>query len=151
MAHVAVDLGRLFSAAPRRWVVPSTRRASCVKACANTRRDSSQTSNVIRDDFNRLKVTLTNCVRLGPDSQNRSSHKHFSGTPGRCGCGDSQPGQVAPARHRTDSTAVMSPIRCIIVRICSPCALACSQPGFSPAAWLAFPRRRKRRRKSTST
>jgi RNA-directed DNA polymerase len=33
--------------------------------------------NVIRADFDRLKATLTNCVRLGPESQNRDDHSSF--------------------------------------------------------------------------
>lgn len=33
--------------------------------------------NVIRADFDRLKATLTNCVRLGPESQNRERHPNF--------------------------------------------------------------------------
>ncbi len=33
--------------------------------------------NVIRADFDRLKATLTNCVRLGPESQNRDAHSAF--------------------------------------------------------------------------
>ena len=33
--------------------------------------------NIPRDDFDRLKATLTNCVRLGPDSQNRAQHPAF--------------------------------------------------------------------------
>ena len=33
--------------------------------------------NVIRVDFDRLKATLTNCVRLGPESQNRMAHPQF--------------------------------------------------------------------------
>lgn len=33
--------------------------------------------NVIRNDFDRLKATLTNCVRLGPESQNRDAHPHY--------------------------------------------------------------------------
>ncbi len=33
--------------------------------------------NVMRQDFDRLKATLTNCVRLGPESQNRDSHPSF--------------------------------------------------------------------------
>jgi RNA-directed DNA polymerase len=33
--------------------------------------------NVIRADFDRLKATLTNCVRLGPESQNRDAHARF--------------------------------------------------------------------------
>ena len=28
-------------------------------------------------DFDRLKATLTNCVRLGPESQNRAAHPNF--------------------------------------------------------------------------
>jgi len=33
--------------------------------------------NVRRADFDRLKAILTNCVRLGPESQNRDAHPHF--------------------------------------------------------------------------
>jgi RNA-directed DNA polymerase len=33
--------------------------------------------NVMRSDFDRLKAILTNCVRLGPESQNRSSVPDF--------------------------------------------------------------------------
>lgn len=33
--------------------------------------------NVLRTDFDRLKATLTNCVRHGPKSQNREDHPRF--------------------------------------------------------------------------
>jgi RNA-directed DNA polymerase len=33
--------------------------------------------NVIRADFDRLKATLTNCMRLGPASQNREAHANY--------------------------------------------------------------------------
>jgi hypothetical protein len=33
--------------------------------------------NVIRADFDRLKAMLHNCVRLGPESQNRNAHPEF--------------------------------------------------------------------------
>jgi hypothetical protein len=33
--------------------------------------------NVMRPDFDRLKAILTNCVRLGPESQNREGHANF--------------------------------------------------------------------------
>lgn len=33
--------------------------------------------NVVRADFDRLKATLTNCVRLGPEGQNRDGHTAF--------------------------------------------------------------------------
>jgi hypothetical protein len=33
--------------------------------------------NVMRTDFDRLKAILTNCVRSGPESQNRDSHADF--------------------------------------------------------------------------
>jgi hypothetical protein len=33
--------------------------------------------NVIREDFDRLKAILTNCVRHGPHSQNRAGHPQF--------------------------------------------------------------------------
>jgi len=31
----------------------------------------------MRPDFDRLKATLTNCVRLGPESQNRDARADF--------------------------------------------------------------------------
>ena len=33
--------------------------------------------NVLRTDFDRLKATLTNCVRHGHKSQNREAHPEF--------------------------------------------------------------------------
>ena len=33
--------------------------------------------NVMRPDFDLLKATLTNCVRLGPESQNRDAHPRY--------------------------------------------------------------------------
>jgi hypothetical protein len=33
--------------------------------------------NIARDEFDRLKAVLTNCVRLGPESQNREGHAAF--------------------------------------------------------------------------
>jgi RNA-directed DNA polymerase len=33
--------------------------------------------NMIRTDYDRLKATLTNCVRLGAESQNRAGHPEF--------------------------------------------------------------------------
>ncbi len=38
---------------------------------------ANQRMNVMRADFDRLKATLTNCVRHGPASQNRDSHLQF--------------------------------------------------------------------------
>jgi RNA-directed DNA polymerase len=38
---------------------------------------ANQRVNVIRGDFDRLKATLTNCLRLGPGSQNRDGHSQF--------------------------------------------------------------------------
>jgi RNA-directed DNA polymerase len=35
---------------------------------------ANQHMNIMRPDFDRLKATLTNCVRLGPESQNRYAH-----------------------------------------------------------------------------
>jgi RNA-directed DNA polymerase len=37
----------------------------------------NQHINIKRVDFDRLKATLTNCVRLGPESQNREAHPNF--------------------------------------------------------------------------
>jgi len=37
----------------------------------------NQRMNVRRDDFDHLKAILTNCVRLGPESQNREAHPNF--------------------------------------------------------------------------
>ena len=33
--------------------------------------------NIMRRDFDRLKAILTNCVRMGPETQNRSGHPQF--------------------------------------------------------------------------
>jgi hypothetical protein len=38
---------------------------------------ANQRMNVMRADFDRLKATLTNCVRSGPESQNRDGHPRF--------------------------------------------------------------------------
>jgi hypothetical protein len=38
---------------------------------------ANQHLNVIRADFDRLKATLTNCARLGPETQNRDAHPRF--------------------------------------------------------------------------
>ncbi len=38
---------------------------------------ANQRINTRRADFDRLKATLTNCVRHGPESQNREAHPHF--------------------------------------------------------------------------
>lgn len=38
---------------------------------------ANERMNVMRADFDRLKATLHNCARLGPESQNRASHPHF--------------------------------------------------------------------------
>lgn len=37
----------------------------------------NQRLNVPRDDFDRLKATLTNCIRFGTQSQNRSGHDDY--------------------------------------------------------------------------
>jgi RNA-directed DNA polymerase len=38
---------------------------------------TNQRVNVMRADFDRLKAILTNCIRFGPESQNRGGHPHF--------------------------------------------------------------------------
>ncbi len=38
---------------------------------------ANQRPNVIRADFDRLKAILTNCIRFGPESQNRKAHPQF--------------------------------------------------------------------------
>jgi RNA-directed DNA polymerase len=38
---------------------------------------ANQSVNVIREDFDRLKAILTNCVRHGPETQNREAHPNF--------------------------------------------------------------------------
>jgi hypothetical protein len=38
---------------------------------------TNQRINVMRLDFDRLKAILTNCIRLGPDGQNRDGHEDF--------------------------------------------------------------------------
>ncbi len=38
---------------------------------------TNQRANVLRADWDCLKATLTNCVRFGPESQNRNAHPRF--------------------------------------------------------------------------
>ncbi len=38
---------------------------------------ANQGPNAVRADFDRLKATLTNCVRTGPEAQNRAGHPAF--------------------------------------------------------------------------
>lgn len=38
---------------------------------------ANQRLNIRRSDFDVLKATLTNCIRLGPDSQNQEAHPRF--------------------------------------------------------------------------
>ena len=38
---------------------------------------TNQSMNIVRRDFDRLKATLTNCIRHGADSQNRDAHPQF--------------------------------------------------------------------------
>ena len=38
---------------------------------------ANQRPNIIRADFDRLKAMLTNCIRLGPETQNREDHPDF--------------------------------------------------------------------------
>jgi RNA-directed DNA polymerase len=38
---------------------------------------ANERPNIIRADFDRLKATLTNCIRHGAESQNREAHPHF--------------------------------------------------------------------------
>jgi RNA-directed DNA polymerase len=37
----------------------------------------NQSTNVRRADYDRLKATLTNCIRYGPESQNRHAHENY--------------------------------------------------------------------------
>jgi RNA-directed DNA polymerase len=38
---------------------------------------ANQSVNILRADFDLLKAILTNCVRLGPETQNRDAHPNF--------------------------------------------------------------------------
>jgi hypothetical protein len=38
---------------------------------------TNQRPNIVRRDFDRLKAVLTNCVRMGPESQNREERQRF--------------------------------------------------------------------------
>jgi hypothetical protein len=38
---------------------------------------TNERANVPRTDFDRLKATLNNCIRQGPESQNRTAHPRF--------------------------------------------------------------------------
>jgi len=58
---------------------------------------TNQRINVRRTDFDLIKATLTNCVRQGPESQNRDAHPHFrSHLEGRVGFVES----INPARGK---------------------------------------------------
>ncbi len=58
---------------------------------------TNQHANVMRPDFDRLKAVLTNCVRLGVESQNREAHPAFrSHLDGRAGFVES----INPARGK---------------------------------------------------
>jgi RNA-directed DNA polymerase len=65
---------------------------------------ANQHVNVIRADFDRLKATLTNCVRLGPASQNHAEHPMFRAhLEGRVGFVESiNPGKGARLRRIFD-------------------------------------------------
>ena len=53
--------------------------------------------NVMRRDFDHLKATLTNCVRRGPETQNRAAHPQFrSHLEGRVGFAET----INPAKGR---------------------------------------------------
>ena len=53
--------------------------------------------NVMRNDFDCLKATLTNCIRRGPETQNRAAHSQFrSHLEGRVGFVES----INPAKGR---------------------------------------------------
>jgi hypothetical protein len=34
--------------------------------------------NIARRDYDQLKAVLTNCIRLGPSTQNRNGHENFA-------------------------------------------------------------------------
>ncbi len=72
---------------------------------------ANQGTNIVRADFDRLKAVLTNCVRLGPENQNRHGHPCFRFAPGRSRGirGVDQPGQgKTPANSaRADPVAVV--------------------------------------------
>ena len=38
---------------------------------------ANERANIRRSDYDRLKATLTNCIRQGPESQNRDAHPHY--------------------------------------------------------------------------
>jgi len=58
---------------------------------------ANERANVPRTDFDRLKATLHNCVRLGAETQNQAAHPHFrSHLDGRVGWVES----VNPAKGR---------------------------------------------------
>ena len=68
---------------PSRWRKAFTsitaRRVSCGRAFASSSRASwlNQKASLGRRDLERLEAILTNCVRFGPQSQNRAGHADF--------------------------------------------------------------------------
>jgi RNA-directed DNA polymerase len=57
----------------------TARRASCARGVRQhlVGLVANQCVNVMRADFDRLKAIITNCVRYGPESQNRGGHPQF--------------------------------------------------------------------------
>jgi hypothetical protein len=71
----------------------------------------NQRMNVRRNDFDRLKAILTNCVRLGSGSQNHEAHPNFraqSGRPDRvCRIGQFRQGQATTQTVGEDPMAII--------------------------------------------
>lgn len=63
---------RFHANTAKRRVLRAHQRQTIAGVVVNTK------PNVARADFDRLKATLTNCLRLGPSTQNRDQHADFA-------------------------------------------------------------------------
>ncbi|HEX5227104.1 MAG TPA: reverse transcriptase family protein [Bryobacteraceae bacterium] len=82
---------------------------------------ANQHANVLRTDFDTLKATLHNCVRLGADSQNRTAHSRSSslGRPHLMGrVRESCQGPKAKGHLQSDCVAVIGflPLAIVLLR-----------------------------------
>lgn len=53
-------------------MIPNSQRQTAVGIVLNHR------PNLVRNEYDLLKAILYNCIRFGPQSQNRSAHDHFA-------------------------------------------------------------------------
>ncbi|MCP3867272.1 MAG: RNA-directed DNA polymerase [Gammaproteobacteria bacterium] len=70
IGSIALEEGFRINCRKTRWMRSSQQQRFCGIVV-------NQRPNLSRKDFDRLKATLHNCIRFGPDSQNRDRHPDF--------------------------------------------------------------------------